>query len=59
MNFASNPQEPGDGQRRDAQHDQLDRRFEPDQPPERHHQQVDSEIADRSPVEAVILRQPG
>ena len=58
VHFARDPQEAGDGHRRDAQHDQLHRRFEPDQPAERHDQQIDPEIADRGPLEAVILRKP-
>ena len=59
VHFARDPQETGDGQRRDGQHDQLHRRLEPDHRPERHDQQVDAEVADRRPVIVVILLERG
>jgi len=59
MDFARDPQEPGGGQRRDGDHDQLHRRLEPQQLAQRDHQQVDAEVSDRRPVIVVIGLEPG
>src|SRR3546814_9663612 len=51
MHLARDPEQPAHRQRRDRHHDQLDRKLNTEQPPERLDQQVDAEIADQLPVE--------
>ena len=53
------PEQAADGQGRDAQDDQLDRRLEPDQRRQRLDEQVDAEIADQRPLEVVVELQVG
>ena len=59
VHFVGNPDQPGDGQRRDRHHDQLHRGLEADQRREQLDQQVDAEIADHLPMEAEILLEVG
>ncbi|UUX98479.1 hypothetical protein [Sphingomonas sp. J315] len=52
--LAAEPQQRPGRQHGDRDHHQLDRRFQPDDGAERGHQQIDAEIADQPPFEAVI-----
>ena len=53
MDLARDPQAAEGGHHRDREDDQLHRRFQPDQLGKRDDQQVEAEIADQRPVEAV------
>ncbi len=57
VDLAGDEQEAGDGQRRDRDDDQLDRRLEAEDRPQQLDQQVDPEVADRRPVILVIALQ--
>ena len=59
MHFVGDPEQAADGQRRDGEYDELHRGFEPDQRRQPFDQQVDAEIADHRPLEAVKLAQIG
>ena len=51
MNFASDPQHPRHGHRRDRHHDQLGCRLDADQLGQGYDQKVDAKISDRQPME--------
>ena len=59
MNLSGDPQKAGDGHRRNEQHYQLDCWLEPEQWPERHHQEVDAEVPDRRPMKIVKIVEVG
>ena len=59
VHLIGDPEQPADGERRNGEHDQLHRRFQPDQGRQRLDQEVDAEIADHRPFEAVILLEVG
>ena len=59
VHLVGHPEQAADGQRRDRQTTSFTAGFEPDQRRQQLDQQIDAEIADHLPVEAVILLEVG
>jgi hypothetical protein len=58
MHLARDPQQAGDREHGDRDHDELHRELQPEDRRKRLDQQIDPEIADHLPVEIIPVRKP-